>query len=225
MLHVNPREERFKASDGSLYESKLYIRYAVVSRNWYERPVPYKYFDAIYNAHQKSLAVVANVLFLDPDELRGYGIGSCLMNRIIDWAQEWPEAKVSPIDIFDPDPLTVARRKNFYEKFGLEFELIKGRPVMKHILVKDLKKSESGASNLIHDLPVGLMKICQTKDQLERDLAHKTREYDHLRDFRNVFTDKPFLTGLSYWFSKNLYRLMLYGLLLIIGASFWFSLT
>lgn len=40
------------------------------------------------------MSLVGGELFLDPDELRGQRIGTYLMNEIVTWAQQWPEAPV-----------------------------------------------------------------------------------------------------------------------------------
>ncbi|RCK37279.1 hypothetical protein TH24_17040 [Thalassospira xiamenensis] len=223
LLHVNPREERFNASDGSLDESKLYLRYADVSRNRYERPIKYEYFDANYIAYRNTLSLVATVLFLDPAELRGHGVGTCMMNRIIDWAQEWPEAKVSAIDILDPDPDTVARRKHFYGKFGLVFDDKDGKPVMRELLVSELIKPENVSTITIHDLPVGLMRLSLANNEQKRRLSLNTNEIDDMKTQWNKFTARPVRTGLSHWFSNNLFSLMFCGVFLFFGACLWIS--
>lgn len=225
LLHVNPREKRDISRDGGTVESKLYLRYAIVSEFREAGPVPYRYFDASYNGFRNSVSLVASVLFLDPEYLRGHGIGVCLMNRIIDWAREWPEATVSPIDIFDPDAKIVARRKNFYGKFGLEFDDVDGIPVMKQILVKDVKKAEPGSMNTIIDLSDGLMLLCKAKEQLKDGLREKTAAYDKLNENYNLFITKPLRTGISNWISLNLFWLVMSGLIAIIAALIWLSMT
>lgn len=224
LLHVNPRERRIIAGDGQITESKLFLRYAVVSEFREAGPVPYSYFDASYNAYQNSVSLVASVLFLDPDYLRGHGIGSCLMNRIIDWAGEWPDATISPIDIFDPDPDIVARRRNFYGRFGLEFDDKNGRPIMKQILVKDVNKDETETSNRIFELSDGLMLLCKARERFSDDLSRKATAYDSLRETYTSFTSSPLRTGISYWLSLNLFRIIVCGFAALMGVIIWLSL-
>lgn len=224
LLHVNPREDRNISRDDEVVESKLYLRYAIVSEFRSAGPVPYRYFDASFNSYRNSVSLVSSVLFLDPDYLRGHGIGSCLMNRIIDWAREWPEATISPIDIFDPNPEIVARRKKFYGKFGLEFDDVGGKPVMKQILVKHVNKAETKTSNRIFDLSDGLMLLCKARKQLEYDLSRKASAYDSLRATYNIFTTKPLRTAIAYWISLNLFWLVMYGFTATMGAIVWLSI-
>jgi GNAT superfamily N-acetyltransferase len=73
-----------------------------------------------------SLSMGRGTVFLDPPELRGAGIGSYLMNQIVVWVQQWPEASVNTIALLSgqADEQNKARRNRFYEQFGLSFDYI-----------------------------------------------------------------------------------------------------
>lgn len=58
-------------------------------------------------------------------ELRGIGLGSCLMSLIVCWARRLPSVPVVPIQLSGDDALSVAarqRRNQFWEKLGFCFD-------------------------------------------------------------------------------------------------------
>ncbi len=78
-----------------------------------------------YGKDNESVSLVGGGgLFLDPDELRGQRIGTYLMNEIVVWAKQWPEAMVEPIKLEygQSQDDNLDRRNRFYERFGLVFD-------------------------------------------------------------------------------------------------------
>jgi len=65
-------------------------------------------------------------VFLDPSELRGHRVGTYLMNEIVIWAKQWPNATVNPIELLKDQAYDEnrARRNRFYEQFGLTFDYL-----------------------------------------------------------------------------------------------------
>lgn len=61
---------------------------------------------------------------LDLPQLEGQRIGTYLMNEIVAWARQWPDADVRPVQLLSgqADPRNKDRRNRFYERFGLVFE-------------------------------------------------------------------------------------------------------
>jgi hypothetical protein len=94
---------------------------------------------------------------------------------------------------------------------------------MREILVRDLIKPENVSTITIHDLPVGLMRLSLANNEQKRMLSLNTDEIDRLRTKWNKFTEKPVRTGLSHWFSINLYSLMFCGVFLFFGTCLWIS--
>ncbi|KGE11128.1 hypothetical protein LA03_06045 [Burkholderia gladioli] len=95
----------------------------------------------------------SGAVFLNPDSLRGQHIGTYLMNEIVTWCQQWPEALVAPVELLSgqADEANRARRNRFYEQFGLVFDYRdsthregKSRPMP----VSELRNVESWKENL-----------------------------------------------------------------------------
>lgn len=63
-------------------------------------------------------------VFLDLPGLQGQRTGTYLMNEIVTWAQQWPDASVCPVELLDGQAHgeNKVRRNRFYEQFGLKFD-------------------------------------------------------------------------------------------------------
>lgn len=61
---------------------------------------------------------------LMPSGLRGLRLGTFLLNTVVGWAMQWPEAEVNSIHVVENDgyPDNRARRNRLYERFGLIFD-------------------------------------------------------------------------------------------------------
>ncbi|WPH20798.1 hypothetical protein [Variovorax paradoxus] len=57
-------------------------------------------------------------------DLKGQHVGTYLMNRMVRWAKQWPDAAVNPITLLASDGQgpNRLRRNRFYEQFGIAFE-------------------------------------------------------------------------------------------------------
>ncbi|GBQ32032.1 hypothetical protein HLH34_00045 [Gluconacetobacter azotocaptans] len=62
-------------------------------------------------------------VFLDLEELEGNRIGSYLMNLVVAWARQWPDASVNPITLLAHQARgeNTIRRSRPYEQFGITF--------------------------------------------------------------------------------------------------------
>lgn len=71
-----------------------------------------------------SATMSRGTVFLDGTGLQGQRIGTYLMNEIVQWAKQWPEATVEPIQLLPQQAWdeNKARRNRFYERFGLVFD-------------------------------------------------------------------------------------------------------
>ncbi|MBN0147646.1 hypothetical protein JTL51_32530, partial [Pseudomonas aeruginosa] len=103
-----------------------------------------------YSRHFNSVSLTSpsmskGAVFLDLPGLDGQRIGTYLMNEIVQWVQQWPEANVNGIELLAGQAHgdNKARRNWFYEQFGLVFDYTdpehregRSRPMLAGALVK-----------------------------------------------------------------------------------------
>ncbi|MCQ9730191.1 hypothetical protein LM497_30075 [Pseudomonas aeruginosa] len=123
------REESYRLDDrdGQVYEASIRLSYQTIEPKHSLRSRVSGDFKASYSRGfregEASVSLVDGALFFDPIELRGHRIGTYLMNEIVTWAQQWPEARVRSIKLLSGQAQedNRARRNRFYERFGLKF--------------------------------------------------------------------------------------------------------
>lgn len=82
-------------------------------------------YNSVFNTVSiTSSSVIAGGVFIDPDYLRGYRLGTYLMNEVVSWVKQWPDANVSPVRVYknEDDEENTRRRNKFYQQFGLVFD-------------------------------------------------------------------------------------------------------
>jgi hypothetical protein len=87
-------------------------------------------FRGCYSAVHNRVSVTAShvwghgIVTLDLPGLEGQRIGTYLMNEIVCWARQWPDADVNNIELLEGQAYgkNTARRNRFYEKFGFTFD-------------------------------------------------------------------------------------------------------
>ncbi len=123
------RQENYRRDDrdGQMYEASIRLSYQTIEPKHSLRSRISGSFEGSYSRGfregEASVSLIGGALFLDPAELRGQRIGTYLMNEIVVWAQQWPEAKVRPIKLLSgqAEEENRDRRNRFYERFGLVF--------------------------------------------------------------------------------------------------------
>lgn len=107
-------------------------------------------FDGSYSHNFNAVSLTSTsmskgAVFLDLPGLDGQRIGTYLMNEIVQWVQQWPEATVNGIELLAGRGHgdNKARRNWFYEQFGLVFDYTdpehregRSRPMLAGALVK-----------------------------------------------------------------------------------------
>lgn len=123
------REEGYRRDDrnGQMYEASIRLSYQTIEPKHSLRSRVSGAFNGSYSRGfregEASVSLVVGALFFDPAELRGQRIGTYLMNNIVTWAQQWPEATVRSIKLLSgqAEEENRTRRNRFYEGFGLKF--------------------------------------------------------------------------------------------------------
>ncbi|MBU9198873.1 hypothetical protein KTD33_30575 [Burkholderia gladioli] len=128
------RTETYKRDprDNTVYEASISLAYERITADASLTSPGKGSFVAGYASAQGDRSVVSltsqflssGAVFLDPGSLRGQHIGTYLMNEIVTWCQQWPEASVAPVELLSgqADEANRTRRNRFYEQFGLVFD-------------------------------------------------------------------------------------------------------
>lgn len=123
---------RVDEQDGSIYEASIRLTYQRIERSQSYPTNAKGYFCGGYKrggdrgpiVSLTSESVTEGAVFLSLPGLEGQRIGTYLMNEIVTWARQWPEARVEPIELSATQAYgeNRARRNRFYEQFGIVFE-------------------------------------------------------------------------------------------------------
>ena len=146
------REEtcRRDPRDGAIYEASIRLSYQRIAAKFSRRDGGKGQFDGSYSRSFNSVSLTSRsmskgAVFLDLPGLDGQRIGTYLMNEIVQWVQQWPEATVNSIELLAGQAHgdNKARRNRFYEQFGLVFDYSdsehregRSRPMLAGALVK-----------------------------------------------------------------------------------------
>ena len=146
------REETYRRDprDGTIYEASIRLSYQRITAKFSHRDCGKGRFDGSYSRNFNSVSLTSpsmskGAVFLDLPGLDGQRIGTYLMNEIVQWVQQWPEATVNSIELLAGQAHgdNKARRNWFYEQFGLVFDYTdpehregRSRPMLAEALVK-----------------------------------------------------------------------------------------
>jgi GNAT superfamily N-acetyltransferase len=128
---VVEREEIYRRDprDGTLYEASIRLSYQRITAKFSHREGGKGRFDGSYSRSFNSVSLTSSsmskgAVFLDLPGLNGQRIGTYLMNEIVQWVQQWPEATVNSIELLagQAHGENKTRRNWFYEQFGLIFD-------------------------------------------------------------------------------------------------------
>lgn len=146
------REETYRRDprDGTIYEASIRLSYQRITAKFSYRDGGKGRFDGSYSRNFNSVSLTSTsmskgAVFLDLPGLDGQRIGTYLMNEIVQWVQQWPEATVNGVELLAGQGHgdNKARRNWFYEQFGLVFDYTdpehregRSRPMLAGALVK-----------------------------------------------------------------------------------------
>lgn len=125
------REEIYRRDpdDGSIYEASIRLSYQGITAKFSHRDSGKGEFDGSYSRSFNAVSLTSpsmskGAVFLDLPGLGGQRIGTYLMNEIVQWVLQWPEATVNSIELLAGQAHgdNKARRNWFYEQFGLVFD-------------------------------------------------------------------------------------------------------
>ncbi|WP_228767944.1 hypothetical protein [Limnohabitans sp. DM1] len=130
-LLVVEREEIYRRDprDGEIYEASIRLFYQRITGRFSQGLSGRGRFDGSYSRSFNSVSVTSSsmskgALFLDLPGLYGQRVGTYLMNEIVQWVQQWPDASVNSIELLagQAHEKNKTRRNRFYEQFGFVFD-------------------------------------------------------------------------------------------------------
>lgn len=178
-----------------------------------------------------TIAWSEGAVFLDLPGLVGQRIGTYLMNEIVQWAQQWPDATVASIKLYagQAQPDNKERRNRFYEQFGIVFDYDdeqrrsgQSRPM----LARDLETLETWKKNIVeHNMHDYLGSIVDLNERLSSDLNARDHACANLIAERKRAEARPIRWALRQLYFRHSQSVFV-GLVLIviIGAS-WAKAT
>lgn len=181
--------------DGPISEASIRLSYERIEAK-HSRPASGKgYFCGGYSrgfgdsaplVSLTSESTSTGAVFLDLPGLQGQRIGTYLMNEIVTWARQWPDASVRPVELLDGQAHgeNKVRRNRFYEQFGLEFDYRDPEHregVSLPMLAKNLTPVDAWKDNLCErDLRDYLGEVLSENQRLKLELSMRDRAVKEL---------------------------------------------
>lgn len=179
--------------DGQICEATIRLSYRRITA----RPSSYESGHGEFNGSYwrffnavslTSSSMASGAVCLDLPELYGQRVGTYLMNEIVEWVKQWPDASVNPIKLLIGQARgdNKARRNWFYEQFGLRFDYHdsgKREGVSLPMQVRELSIVETWKSNIVeHKMFDYLAERLDAVESAQSKVAALHNGYMNLRD-------------------------------------------
>ena len=171
------------------------------------------YFEAGYHATFNKVSLSSSQvwsrggIFLDLSGLKGNRIGTYLMNEIVEWVKQWPDATVNSIELLEGQAYETnkERRNRFYEQFGLEFDFkdpaTRKEGASRPMLARDLKTVDTWRENIREVDVLDYLSELVYREQMLSDEAKSQKEaIKNLIDDRRAAEKHP-----MWWALKTLW--------------------
>lgn len=174
----------------------------------------------------KSMTIGGYVV-LENANLQGNRIGTFLMNEIVQWVQQWPDATVRTVSLLAGQAHgdNKERRNRFYEQLGLEFDYDDSEH--KHgcsrpIVAKQLKRVETWKENItVHSMSDYLANILHEKERDSMELMQRNRAVKDLINEQRAAEAKPIRWALRTLYSRYQTQVIGCVLLAMLTAMAW----
>lgn len=234
---VVEREETYvcDGDKGEICEASIRLSYRTITA----RRSSYEYgsgqFCGSYSRHFDAVSLTSSsmakgAVCLDLPEFKGQRIGTYLMNEIVQWVQQWPQAEVNSIELLRGQARgdNKARRNRFYEQFGLRFDYTDSgqregfsRPMQ----VKGLTVVNAWEQNIReHRMFDYLGERMDALDSAELELGARKQANEYLKEELKKAESRPLRWALRRFYILHS-GLMTAGLVLAVFAGvFWVKL-
>lgn len=234
------RQETYRIDDpdNTVYEASITLHYEQILPKHPNKLIGRGHFSAGYlrgYTDNPSVSLSSRspysegAIFLDIAE-KGQRVGSYLMNEVVMWARQWPNATVRPISLVSAQASedNKTRRNRFYEQFGLTFDYEDteqragiSRPMTASALTP-VASWQSNISELdIHDY---LGELLYNRDRILIQLADRDRAVTNWKDRTKQAEAKPIRWALRQTWRRLFPPLFLICVLLFLGGFIWFAI-
>ena len=234
------REETYRRDDrdGSVYEASIRLSYERIAPKHSCRMSGKGHFSGGFSrgygdgssVSLTSESTSRGAVFLDLPGLEGQRVGTYLMNEIVEWVRQWPDATVRSVGLLSGQAHgeNKARRNRFYEQFGLEFdyrdpEQCEG--LSRPMLAVALTPVGTWKSNIRErDVREYLGDVLYVRDQLGFELSQRERAIKSLSDEIKRAEAHPVRWALRQLWWRIAPPLGQVTILLILGVMVWLGL-
>ena len=230
-LAVEKKETYDKCSDNTVNKASLNVTYQRLDRDTHHDKKGS--FCAGYSRRTNTVSLTysdpdssSGAVFLDLPGFEGQRIGSYLMNVIVQWVQQWPEATVKSIKLASGQAThdNKKRRNRFYEQFGIVFNYIDeelSAGLSSPMLVKDLNTVDSWKQNIVeHNLILFLENMLTSKESLVSKIDGLEKSNEYFTKERNKAEAAPIRWAIKTLYNK--YALLSIVLVPLILAGWFF---
>lgn len=232
---VVEREEKYERdANNEICSASIRLSYRRVTTRHSSYENGHGHFDGcysrIFNAVSLTSSSMANgSVYLGLPELYGQRVGTYLMNVVVEWVQQWPDAAVNPIELRmgQARAENKARRNRFYEQFGLRFDYLdsgKREGVSRPMQVRALNVVETWEKNIFeHSMFDHLAEHLDAVESAQAKLAALSHAYAYLSEEQKKAEARPFRWAIKRLCNQNAGRVTA-GLILAVCVSlFWFK--
>ncbi len=234
------RQETYRKGDpdNTVYEASITLHYEQILPKNANNGNNTGHFSAGYRRGYSNNPIISltypsppskGAVFLDCAP-KGQRIGTYLMNQIVEWAKQWPEATICPISL-QAGQATIdnkARRNRFYEQFGLTFDYTdieqkegQSRPMPASALTPVATWQENIREQNVPDY---LGELLYIRDRMLIQLEDRDRSAMNWRDCIKQAEAKPIRWALRQTWRRLLPVLILIGALLLLSGLIWFAI-
>jgi len=215
------REETYtrSSSDNSIIEASIRLSYQRIVSKYSGLDPDSGEFGGRFLQCDNSVSLTRGAIFLDLTGLKGCRIGTYLMNEIVQWAQQWPDASVNPIELKKGQGCSEnkKRRNWFYEQFGIVFDYVdpeNREGISRPMLVNELMIVKTWEKNIKeHETMNYLSDVLFAKEHAELELyACKRNLKDTNLEMYNA-RSRPIRWAVEILYSR-------YKYMAIIGSMF-----
>lgn len=208
-------DERLTAHKDRVYSASLKIHYELIYPHKYMAHTGGSFEGSYHMGYSSGDATVSLIsasasegaVFLDLPGLEGHRIGTYLMDQLVTWVKQWPDAIVGTIKLNELQALdedSKARRNRFYERFKIPFDYFdssqragESRPIPAHAL-SNVTTWERNIK--IKDVRVTLNDLMEENKRLQHEVTfQKQLVRDRIAELRTM-ESKPLRWALQmFW--------------------------